>query len=66
MKEYFGFHMAIPTSDSNLARDLPTWLTLAGAQHKCYIILDALNQLDDGGEGEINKAPSFIRNYFLS
>ena len=48
MKQYFGFTQQVPTVDSQLIRELPTWLKMAGARAKCVIVLDALNQLDDG------------------
>ena len=44
----------VPSSDTDLVRDLGMWLKMASSQAKCYIVLDALNQLDDGSgtEGE--------------
>ena len=48
MKQYFGFTQQVPTVDGQLIRELPTWLKMAGARAKCVIVLDALNQLDDG------------------
>ncbi|XP_064632184.1 uncharacterized protein LOC135490720 isoform X2 [Lineus longissimus] len=48
IKAYFKVEMPIPSTDTNIVRELPTWLTLAGSRRKCVIILDALNQLDDG------------------
>ena len=54
MKKHFGFGLAIPSSDTNVVQDLTAWLTMAGSQSKCLLVLDALNQLDDGSgtEGE--------------
>ncbi|XP_077992057.1 uncharacterized protein LOC144446177 [Glandiceps talaboti] len=52
LKSYFGFEMAIPSSDSHLVRDFATWLRLAGSRGKVMIVLDALNQLDSGAGGE--------------
>ena len=48
MKQFFGFKLQVPSVDSQLVRELPTWLKMAGARAKCVIVLDALNQLDDG------------------
>ena len=65
MKQYFEIDLAIPTSDSNLVRDFPTWLRIVGSQGKCVIVLDALNQMDDGsgteGKGIIIR-PDFSAN----
>nr|XP_006817896.1 PREDICTED: uncharacterized protein LOC100371827 [Saccoglossus kowalevskii] len=52
LKLYFDFDMAVPSSDSNLIRDFPAWLRLAGSRGKVVIVLDALNQLDSGAGGE--------------
>ncbi|XP_070541009.1 uncharacterized protein [Ptychodera flava] len=52
LKMFFGFEMAIPRSDTNVLREFPTWLRLAGSRGKVVIVLDALNQLDSGTGGE--------------
>ena len=52
LKAHFGFSLAVPTSDANLIRDLPVWLKMAGAQARCVLVFDALNQLDDGSGTE--------------
>ena len=56
MKKHFGFGLSIPSSDTNLVQELSAWLTMAGSQTKCLLVLDALNQLDDGSgtEGWLN------------
>ena len=48
MKEYFDFDMQIPSSDALLIHELKKWLFLAGTRTKVVVVLDALNQLDDG------------------
>ena len=51
MNEFYGFKMAVPQSDQDLARSLGVWLRHAGAvadTAPCIIVLDALNQLDSG------------------
>ena len=52
MKKHFGFGLSIPSSDTNLVQELSAWLTMAGSQSKCLLVLDALNQLDDGSGTE--------------
>ena len=48
MKDYFNFDMQIPSSDALLIHELKKWLFLAGSRAKVVVVLDALNQLDDG------------------
>ena len=54
LKDFFHVDWPVPSSDTDLVRDLGMWLKMASSQAKCYIVLDALNQLDDGSgtEGE--------------
>ncbi|VDI39379.1 Hypothetical predicted protein [Mytilus galloprovincialis] len=48
MNIFYDFDMQIPTSDSLLINDIGKWLRMAGSRTKVVIVLDALNQLDDG------------------
>ena len=48
MKVYFDFDMNIPSSDTILINEIGQWLRMAGSNTKVVIVLDALNQLDDG------------------
>ena len=48
MKIFFNFDMEIPASDSMLIQELGKWLRMAGSLTKVVVVLDALNQLDDG------------------
>ena len=48
MKDFFQFDMQIPSSDALMIHELKKWLTLAGSVAKVVVVLDALNQLDDG------------------
>ena len=48
MKEFFDFDLKIPSSDALLIHELRKWLMVAAARTKVVIVLDALNQLDDG------------------
>ncbi|ELU12330.1 hypothetical protein CAPTEDRAFT_96933 [Capitella teleta] len=48
IKLHFGFSQLVASSDSDLIRDFPLWLKMAGSQSKTIIVMDALNQLDDG------------------
>ena len=54
MKNHFRFRIPVPATDANLVRDVPVWLKMAGTFGNCFIVFDALNQLDDGTgeEGE--------------
>ena len=48
MKVFFDFDMNIPSSDTILINEIGQWLRMAGSNTKVVIVLDALNQLDDG------------------
>ena len=48
MKDFFGFDLHIPTSDALMINELKKWLNLAAAKTQVVLVLDALNQLDDG------------------
>ena len=52
MKDFFGFNLEVPNTDTVLVQDLSKWLRLASHSAKCVIVLDALNQLDDGSGEE--------------
>ena len=52
IKNHFSLDNAIPSSDSNLVRDLPLWIKMAASRSKCIFVFDALNQLDDGSGTE--------------
>ena len=45
---FYNFDMQIPSSDTLLVKDLPKWLRVAGSRSKVVVVLDALNQLEDG------------------
>ena len=48
IRDFFGFDLEIPSSDAALVQDLSQWLLMAASIKKCVIVLDALNQLDNG------------------
>jgi len=60
LKAFHHLDWHVPSSDSDLVRDLGSWLKIAASQGKCYIVLDALNQLDDGSGTDGNHNPSSI------
>ncbi|XP_061175870.1 uncharacterized protein LOC133184810 [Saccostrea echinata] len=50
MKIFFHLDLDIPNSDTTLVRELGKWLKICSTRQKCVIVLDALNQLDDGSK----------------
>lgn len=50
MKAFYGLDMEVPTSEMALVRDLSKWLKACSRKQKLIIVLDALNQLDDGSK----------------
>lgn len=50
LKIFFGLDLDVPNSDTTLVRDLGKWLKICSTRRKCIVVLDALNQLDDGSK----------------
>lgn len=48
LKDFFGFDLEVPSSDTAIVQDLSQWLQMAASIKKCVVVFDALNQLDDG------------------
>ena len=48
MNLFYNFEMEVPTSDIQLINELGKWLRMAGSICKVIIVLDAVNQLDEG------------------
>ena len=64
LKDFFHLELTVPSSDSHLVRDLSTWLKMAASRTKCYIVLDAVNQLDDGTGTEGKRNSDLVRLIF--
>ena len=50
MKGFLDLDLEIPTSDRALVRDLSKWLKACSKRQRCIIVLDALNQMDEGSK----------------
>lgn len=63
IKSFYGVPDEIPTDLRSLIEAFPDWLTEAAKRGGLLLVLDALNQLEDRGKGEVHDLAWLPREY---